>query len=63
MPWPSAAEQREARVREAEARRGGSGGRDAANESDVVEGTASNAEAEAEAALGITPAKRKRKRR
>lgn len=59
VPWPSAAEQRDARVREAEARRGSSGGRAAADESDVVEGTAS----EATSTPAATPAKRKRKRR
>lgn len=56
VPWPSAAEQREQRVREAEARRGGRG---AANESDVVEGTVSDPDG----APATTPAKRKRKRR
>lgn len=57
VPWPTAAEQREARVREAEARRGGKG---TANESDVVEGTASEPEDELP---GLAPTKRKRKRR
>lgn len=47
VPWPSPAEQREARVRAAEARRSGDG------DGDVVEGTAAEA----------GPAKRKRKRR
>lgn len=58
VPWPSAAEQREARVREAEARRGSSGG--GANESDVVEGTATEPEDELP---GLAPAKRKKRKR
>lgn len=55
MPWPSPAEMREQRVREAEARRGG----------DVVEGAAAepdSSEPASHEALG-TPAKRKRKKR
>ena len=51
MPWPSPAEQREARVRAAEARRGNGDGGD-----DAVEATASDAPA-------APAAKRKRKRR
>lgn len=51
MPWPSSAEMREQRVREAEARRGG----------DVVEGT--EAEPDAGEAFGTPPAKRKKRKR
>lgn len=55
VPWPSTGEQREARVRAAEARRGG----------DAVEGSvAEPADDDAEAAFGSEPGpKRKRKRR
>jgi Zn-dependent protease len=50
MPWPSPADMREQRVRDAEARRGG----------DVVEGTAAEPDDELP---GLAPAKRKRKKR
>jgi hypothetical protein len=50
MPWPSSAEMREQRVRDAEARRGGG---------DVVEGSV----AELDDAPATTPAKRKKRKR
>jgi hypothetical protein len=54
MPWPSAAEMREQRVREAEARRG----------SDIVEGTVAEPSAEEPSASGgPSPATSKRKRK
>jgi hypothetical protein len=54
MPWPSAAEMREQRVREAEARRGGG--------DDVVEGELAAPEAEP-TGVGPSPATSKRKRK
>jgi len=53
MPWPSPAEMREQRVREAEARRG------TPDDGDVVEGSA----AEPDELPGVTPAKRKKRKR
>ncbi len=58
MPWPSAAEMREQRVRAAEARRGDSGADDVV-ESDVVEGSAS----EPDELPGLPGAKRKKRKR
>ncbi|HXE43880.1 MAG TPA: hypothetical protein VN635_01665 [Conexibacter sp.] len=55
IPWPTAAEQREARVRAAEARRGDGGDGD-----DSVEGSLAEPEDELP---GLAPAKRKRKKR
>jgi hypothetical protein len=52
MPWPSAAEMREQRVRDAEARRGG----------DVVEGSAAEPD-DAPTSAGPSPATSKRKRK
>ena len=54
MPWPSPAEMREQRVREAEARRGGD---------DVVEGSAAEADDELPGLGGPSPATSKRKRK
>ena len=54
MPWPSPAEMREQRVREAEARRGGG--------DDVVEGSAAEPDA-APAGAGPSPATSRRKRK
>ncbi|MGN6187607.1 MAG: hypothetical protein ACTHOE_01805 [Conexibacter sp.] len=54
MPWPSAADMREQRVRDAEARRGSGGG------GDVVEGSVAEADDELP---GVAPAKRKKRKR